>query len=277
MRIRSYEVGDGVAGVVAGAYRGDPALGAMSLGLHGPARDGEAWRRTVVAVDGDDVVGVGSAAASRQHPGSAPVAVVVSPRRRRNGIGSALLAAVREEIAGFAPPPLWSTVDSRDPAAAGFAAAHGFGPVSRYGMWRLDPVLITLPAADETVALTGVADLSEEQRIDAFAALDRWGGNTALAEPTPREVIRTDVLPGLLPGLLPGGGVVALVDGRPIAVGMLGDFDGELIGLCGAADDRAVPGVLAGLLAAAGGRTVELEVPMDGGAGHHPGRGHTAV
>jgi GNAT superfamily N-acetyltransferase len=267
--IRSFQSGDdaAVAGLVAAGYEGDPGLGEMVRGLYGPDREPPAWRRCLVAESpGGAVLGVAAAQASQHHPGSVPVGVLVGPASRRRGVGSALLVAVREAIEGFVPPPLWSTVDSRDPAGVGFAAARGFRPLLRYGVWRLDPATVRLPLAESPVPLTPLTALDSDAVLDALAALLAWGQETAPGwKPTPREVIRAE----MLPRLLPAGGVVAVEGGAPVGVAALAEFGGHLTALCDVHNGQAgaeplLAALLARLLAAAGelGRPVDVEAVL---------------
>ncbi len=273
MLIRGFAPPDAAAigGLVTAGYQGDPGLGEMIGGLHGADREPPWWRRCLVAEADGVVIGVATAAPSRHHPGSVPVGVLVEPARRRRGVGTALLAAVRQAIDEFNPPPLWTTVDGRDPAAVGFAAAHGFELVLRYRMWRLDPAVVRLPLTEPPVPLTPLAALADEDVVAALEALLGWGQESAPGwAPTPREVIRAE----LLPRLLPAGGVVATEAGAPVGVAVLAEFDGNLAGLCGVHSGRADGGplttaLLARLLAAATelGRPVSAEAvegePLD--------------
>lgn len=63
--------------------------------LHGADRAGDLWRRTLLAVGDDGIVGAGTVVSSRIHPGRRPASIEVRPDCRRRGIGSQLLAALR--------------------------------------------------------------------------------------------------------------------------------------------------------------------------------------
>lgn len=89
--------------------------------LHGADRAGDLWRRTLLAVGDDGIVGAGTVVSSRIHPGRRPASIEVRPDCRRRGIGSQLLAALRT----ITPDgrPLAGKVRPNSPAAA-FVEAH---------------------------------------------------------------------------------------------------------------------------------------------------------
>lgn len=123
LRLRAWEPADapGVLGLLdAGA---DHLWVMQGHALHGPARDGERWRRTTVAELDGAVVGAATAARNRVHPDRFSCAVDVHPAWRRRGIGRRLLAAVRTgRSEGL---PLTGKLRPWDAAATGFLAAAG--------------------------------------------------------------------------------------------------------------------------------------------------------
>ena len=157
--------------------------------LHGPARDGQRWRRTVVAEDAGDVVGAASVAVNPVHPGRYNAAVEIAASRRRAGLGAALLTQLRR----LRPEPLALSgkVREADSAASGFVRAAGGRTYQRClcPTVRLDAVAPW--CAGRTVPRVTVAPFSAaDALIDAFADLYRWlhapwspvGGVDALRE-----------------------------------------------------------------------------------------------
>jgi GNAT superfamily N-acetyltransferase len=197
VRIRGWEAGDraAITDLIAVSYVDDPGLGVSMGGVHRPDAEPPQWRRTVLACEGDAVVGVASAGASRYHPGTVPVNVVVRPDRRRRGIGRELLAAVRAAVAGFGPGPLWATVDGRSTAAVGFAAAAGFARTMGYEIWQVGPGPV--PPVSAPVPLTALSTVDDSVVLDAWDELYAWGHeqDAAFAAPTPRDVVATETLP----------------------------------------------------------------------------------
>ncbi len=67
--------------------------------LHGPANAGPDWRQTLVAADSDDaMIGCATVVTNPLHPGRLPCAVEVSPRHRRQGVGTQLASAIRKLV-----------------------------------------------------------------------------------------------------------------------------------------------------------------------------------
>jgi len=69
---------------------------AQGHSLHGPAREGERWRRTLVAEVDEHVVGAVTIARNRVHPARYSQAVEVAASHRRRGLGRALINAVSQ-------------------------------------------------------------------------------------------------------------------------------------------------------------------------------------
>src|SRR5215211_4125540 len=125
VRIHPYADADAVG--LAGLWDGEvPSLGS---GSHGADRAAPRWKRTLVAQEGDRLVGVATVGQNWAHPGWYSAAVDVAPGHRRQGIGRAMLAALR----GLppAPKPLLGKIWADDPASTGFLAAAGGTVVQR--------------------------------------------------------------------------------------------------------------------------------------------------
>lgn len=94
MRIRDWQDGDQFDHLL--DANPDPLWAAQQHRFHGPPRDGDRWRRTVVAEADGRIAGAGSLLFNDLHPGRYPAAVEVDPAFRRQGIGHQLLAALLE-------------------------------------------------------------------------------------------------------------------------------------------------------------------------------------
>lgn len=162
----------------------DPLWVAQHHGLHGPDRDGERWRRTLIATTGGDgaedvVVGAATIARGSVHPDRYSCAIEVHPAWRRRGAGRALLAAVR--AARPAPLPLVSKVRPSDTAALALLAAAGGGVRQRCPGQVVDPADPAVrawsrehaqgPPGLEVASLEG---LSAEQVTAAFTEQYLW-------------------------------------------------------------------------------------------------------
>jgi len=155
----------------------DPLWAAQGHRLHGPAREGERWRRTLLACEGNRVVGAGTVARNPVHAGRYPCAIEVAANRRRRGIATALLTALRE----LRPEPLPLAGKLRESDAAGwpFGRASGARAYQRCRCPRLDLSSAALttwrhgaPAA--AAELTAMNRLSREQATALFEEQYRW-------------------------------------------------------------------------------------------------------
>lgn len=100
----------------------DPLFADQLHTLHGPDRDGDRWRRTLLAVSAEGaVLGAGTVARNRVHPKRLSAVVEVAAAHRRQGIGSALLTAARS----LRPLPLAGKVFEDDVRGLSFARGHG--------------------------------------------------------------------------------------------------------------------------------------------------------
>lgn len=127
----------------AGQFRG--ALTVSSSGA-----DGTPWRRTIVAEDVIDGVGIPVAAGvvyeASLHPERLWAYIEVARDHRRSGIGATLLTMLRRE-AGQAPSgvtKLRAKVQPGTPGAA-FAEAFGLSPIQRSRLVVVEPGALKLP------------------------------------------------------------------------------------------------------------------------------------
>jgi GNAT superfamily N-acetyltransferase len=136
--IRAYQPADAdaVAVLLSSAWPEDAELREISA-IHGPDSGTEdRWRRTLVFVAGEDVVGAGTLLASARHPTRYFAVVVVAPSARRRRIASRLLAALVELGDGR---PLLARVRENDAGGREFLRAHGFAVLMRNRVGVLDP------------------------------------------------------------------------------------------------------------------------------------------
>ena len=101
------------------AVAGDLARAAWAEERYALDADQPLLRRTMVALRGDEVVGLAGVTESRLHPGHLPLVVEVHPEHRRQGIGTALVRGLR---ADGRPGVLRVFTDD---TATGFARALG--------------------------------------------------------------------------------------------------------------------------------------------------------
>ena len=123
VRLRPYEETDqsGVEGLLdAGSDRLWVAQGHR---LHGSARDGQRWRRTLVAEIDNRLVGAVTVARNRVHPGRYNLAVEVAAGQRGRGVGGTLIEHARRLV----PEPLPLAAKLRPSDASGLALLRRFG------------------------------------------------------------------------------------------------------------------------------------------------------
>jgi GNAT superfamily N-acetyltransferase len=93
--------------------------------LHGPDRDNGVWRRTLVAVDGNDqMIGCATVTENPLHGGRFPCAVDVAPSARRRGVGTVLVEEIRA-LRADPSRPLSTKVRQQDCAAMAFVSSIG--------------------------------------------------------------------------------------------------------------------------------------------------------
>jgi GNAT superfamily N-acetyltransferase len=136
--IRPYLEEDGVAvaALLESAWPGDATLASISA-IHGPDLDSEdRWRRTLVYVRDDEIVGVGTLLATARHPSRYFVVVLVASDARRRGIGSMLLT----NLTGLGDGrPLLARVREIDKVGMAFLRARGFSVLVRSRVGVVDP------------------------------------------------------------------------------------------------------------------------------------------
>jgi GNAT superfamily N-acetyltransferase len=150
MRVREFRDGDegAVAAVVDAVYGHDPRLRALKGSGHGAPLD-RPHRRTRLVFVGDAPAAVATILHTSQSPARTWVDVVVAPRFRRRGIGTALLHELRAEAVG----PLRTRGIFADEATMAFLRVHGLGLLDPSWEARFDP--------------SGVVGRTDEPRLDA--------------------------------------------------------------------------------------------------------------
>jgi GNAT superfamily N-acetyltransferase len=144
--------------------------------VHGPGRDLPAVARTYVAVAGGEAVGAATALVSTVHTPLRMLVVNVCPSRRREGIGSELVAALAGDPAIGGGPILMRT-PAGDPSGLGFSARLGLAVINRAFGLEVDP---ESPAA--SVWLKGLptpADLGCHLRRSGESG---WPGTAAFVD-----------------------------------------------------------------------------------------------
>ncbi|WP_163542221.1 GNAT family N-acetyltransferase [Occultella kanbiaonis] len=149
LSLRDWRDGDDVTVADALGPAGSPQA-ALSRALLGPATQ-QPWRRTVVAEADGVVVGAAAVSESSLHPDRLWLYAEVRPDSRRQGVGTALVGALTEEV----PPsgtsglrtryPVTQDVDSEDFAAAPFAASIGLVPIQRSRLVVVSPDSLAVP------------------------------------------------------------------------------------------------------------------------------------
>ncbi len=178
MRLRPWTAADEAPVTALLAPDSDPLWATQGHLMHGADRDGERWRRTLVACEGNRVVAAGTLARNPVHAGRYAGAIEVAGDRRRRGIATALLGALR----GLRPEPLplAGKVRESDPAAWPFARASGARVYQRCRCPRLDLRAGDLTTwrrgvpAEAGVELTAMSPLSRDQAAALFAEQYRW-------------------------------------------------------------------------------------------------------
>lgn len=248
----------------------DPLWVAQGHRLHGPARDGERWRRTLLADSDGRLVGAGTIARNRIHPGRYNLAIEVAAPYRRRGIGGVLLAALRELRPE--PLPLATKLRESDPAAMAFLRTGGGRVYQRCPAVRPIPASAEItdwcrhqlaPTGTELVSPAGV---SQMKLAEFFGHQYLWMHEQwSPADPGPLRELAQDMVAEADPGLsvlaVHAGGVAAIAWAFP-------EGDGSVTIVCETLrrdTPEGVPVVAAALarclqkLAAAGISRVELD------------------
>jgi hypothetical protein len=144
--------------------------------VHGPGRDRPAIVRTYVAVASGEAVGAATALVSTVHAPLRMLVVNVCPQRRREGIGSGLVAAVAGDPA-IGGGPFLIRIPTGDPSGLGFSARLGLTVVNRaYGL----EVAPESPAAQAWLnSLRSPADLGCDVRRSGEPG---WPGTAAVVD-----------------------------------------------------------------------------------------------
>lgn len=199
----------------------DFADGDHADGIHGPAEAGSSWRRTLVAEDHGDVLGMATLLLSPVHRDCYYAEVEVEPEVRRQGIGRALF----EALAGVAPHPypvLTRAMSSR-PVREAFASAVGFRVVMRCPAPQVNPTSTAVDRwieehqASPGITVVPAQERSFEEVLDAWVDLFVWIHETWLPtypRPTVLDVFAETCLDEVDFGL----SRVALLDDQIVAL-----------------------------------------------------------
>ncbi|MDQ2839094.1 MAG: GNAT family N-acetyltransferase [Actinomycetota bacterium] len=197
----------------------DPLFRAQGHRLHGADRDGDRWRRSLIAERDGRLVGVVSAARNPVHPGRYSCAVEVSTAARRQHLGRMLLA----EIQTLLPErlPLSGKVRPGDRAALELLAAVGGGIYQTCPGLRPDPASAQIQAwcaaqpLPDGVTLVPLSTLDTSVQLSCWIEFYLWNhASWSPADPVELGQLGVELLDGLLPAL----SVCAMRDGRPAAI-----------------------------------------------------------
>jgi GNAT superfamily N-acetyltransferase len=181
----------------------DPLWREQFHGLHGPDRDGTDWRRTRIAVDDRDrMIGCASIVQNPLHPARFPCAIEVAPTWRRQGVGTALLNAVKE-LRGTVSRPLSTKARASDTAAMAFLTGQGGRVYQSCSAAVIDADDLSVQRwanAQSATGCTDLAHLSLEQLSAAFSTQYLWthsswspvGDLAALAAAATAEMVDLD-------------------------------------------------------------------------------------
>ncbi|HST47134.1 GNAT family N-acetyltransferase [Jatrophihabitans sp.] len=177
MELRPWQQHDAAAVAALLDPDGDPLWAAQGHALHGPAREGERWRRTLVACHRDQVLGAGTVVRNPVHAGRYAGAVEVATGWRRRGVATALVRALRELRPE--PLPLAGKIHESDAAARLFGQAMGARPYQRCLCPRLDLAAPGLTAwcrdaSASTDPSTSMGELDRDQIAALFEEQYRW-------------------------------------------------------------------------------------------------------
>jgi len=188
MLIRDWQPGDEAAVDALLEPAADPLWAVQSHRLHGERRDGPRRRRTLVAVEGRELVAAATVAANRLHSGRLWGAIEVAVGHRRQGLGRVLLDAIRDlrpaelPIAGKVRPG--SPADAFVTAVGGtvFQRCRGVqvdagDPALRHWCANVEPV--------DDVTVGPVTGLDTDTLVAAFAEMYRWVHEDWLAVTVP--------------------------------------------------------------------------------------------
>lgn len=144
----------------------DPLWAGQGHRLHGAAREGEQWRRTLVGEQDDALVGAVTIARNHVHPGRYSCAVEVAPAHRRRGLARQLVEAALH--ARPQPLPLAAKQRERDHAARALLKQLG-GTV-----YQRAPCPVVLPD-DPRASLWSASHAGDARRLNQTSAAQLAG------------------------------------------------------------------------------------------------------
>jgi GNAT superfamily N-acetyltransferase len=206
-----------VAALLDSAWPADATLASISA-IHGPNLDSEdRWRRTLVLVRGDEILGVGTLLASARHPSRYFVVLFVSPDARRRGIGTKILGDL---IALGDDRPLLARIRETDPAGVAFLHARGFSPLMRSRVGFVDP---QDPEVQEWIANTPPAliESSTPREEVAIAHEAAYAAEHAVWSPTTQRPLEESLQLFCGDSWLPATARVVRKDGQIAAIAAL--------------------------------------------------------
>jgi GNAT superfamily N-acetyltransferase len=203
----------------------DQALGppddlcGQARSFFGPSVATPHWRLTLVAELDGVPVGAAVLFESHWHPQRLWVSVEVAEAHRRRGIGTTLLASVRERSRPDGRP-LRAKVFIPS-AGAVFAAAHGFQPIQRSRTFRLEHRALPLPSdVDLQVEMPASVDDAADAFRQFYVTTHDWD--------PPGPITIDDILTSHI-----NGATVTMVvrdtTGEPLAAACLYDEAGEVL------------------------------------------------
>jgi hypothetical protein len=156
----------------------DPLYAAQSHGLHGAARDGADWSRTLVAVLDGRLVAAVTAARNQIHPGRYLLAVEVAAEYRQRGMAGTLL----DEVGRLRPEPLaWSAkIRPTDAAATAFLRSRGGQIYQHCPGLRPDPASAQIArwcrdqVPPDGIDVVALADLPDAQWAELWVQQYLW-------------------------------------------------------------------------------------------------------
>lgn len=203
-------------------------LCAQARPFFGPSVDGPEWRFTIVAENDGEPVGAAVAFSPRWHRLRVWVSVEVAANHRRQGIGTALLDAVRERCWADGRP-LRAKVFAESPASR-FAASQGFTVIQRSRTFRVETAPV--PASNDfVVEETPAATIGAAAFRDFYLSSHDWDAPGPM---TVADITRTHLAEATRTIL------VRSTAGESLAVGCLFDEDGDVV-LSGGPTDPTDP------------------------------------
>lgn len=116
-----------------------------------PSTSPQSYRQSLVAVSGEDLVGIGTVWSAALHPDRLRLSVYVTPERRREGIGTRVVSHLIEGLPADETREVRMGFFADNEAAAGFARALSFEPLMQTALGTIAP-----EALDDVIAQTSV-------------------------------------------------------------------------------------------------------------------------